>query len=288
MKKTVVPRVAAVHDLSCVGRCSLTVIMPLLSAMGVQVCPLPTAVLSSHLGGFKEMAFCDFTEQMPSFYEHWKKEGILFDCIYSGFVASQQQMGVVQNFIDAFSANRPLVLVDPVMGDEGKLYSTYTPAMQEEMKVLVSKADVITPNYTEACFLLGETYDEATQEPQRMQEWLLRLAEFGPDKVVMTGIAMPEDVLLNMGYDKSTATHWQVSAKRIPVRYPGTGDAFASVLAGALLNGDDLPAAIERATDFVSLAVGITYAAGTPQREGILLEKALPFLYRKEAGQEEG
>lgn len=287
MKKTVVPRVAAVHDLSCFGRCSLTVIMPLLAAMGVQTCPLPTAVLSSHLGGFQQMAFCDFTEQMPQFYRHWQQEGIAFDCIYSGFVASERQMGVVQGFIDAFSANRPLVLVDPVMGDQGKLYSTYTPAMQEAMKVLVGKADVITPNYTEACFLLGETYSEELPELQRMREWLVRLAELGPRQVVMTGVAQPNDMLLNLGYDRETKTHWSVSATRIPVHYPGTGDAFASVLAGALLTGSDLAAAMRKATEFVSLAVALTYDAKTPQREGVLLEAALPWLCRTMDEQQE-
>ncbi|MBP2658756.1 MAG: Phosphomethylpyrimidine kinase type, partial [Firmicutes bacterium] len=129
--KNFVPKVAAVHDISCFGRCSLTVIMPVLSAMGIQVCPLPTAVLSTHLGGFKDLAFCDFTNHMPDFFHHWKKEGITFHCIYSGFLASEEQIDVVQHFIDEFSSNHPLVVVDPVMGDEGKLYSIYTPHMQE-------------------------------------------------------------------------------------------------------------------------------------------------------------
>lgn len=280
MENRLVPRVAAVHDLSCIGRCSLTVIMPLLSAMGIQVCPLPTAVLSSHLGGFKEMAFCDFTERMVDFYQHWQKEGIEFDCIYSGFVASKEQMAVVQSFIAAFSANRPLVLVDPVMGDEGKLYSTYTPQMQDAMKELVAKADVITPNYTEACFLLGEPYQEAAQQPNMMEPWLERLAEMGPEKVVLTGVRAADDHLFNMGYDRRLKRHWRVAARRIPAHYPGTGDAFASVLAGALLKGDSLPEAMQRATEFVSLAVKLTHKAGTPQREGVLLEKALPSLWQ--------
>ena len=161
--KNFVPKVAAVHDISCFGRCSLTVIIPVLSAMGIQVCPLPTAVLSTHLGGFKELAFCDFTGYMPAFFHHWKKEGIAFNGIYSGFLASEEQIDIVQQFIDEFSPNQPLVVVDPVMGDEGKLYSIYTPQMQEQMKRLVRKADIITPNYTEACFLLGKTYQDVIE-----------------------------------------------------------------------------------------------------------------------------
>ena len=143
-----VKKVAAIHDLSCVGRCSLTVIMPILSCMGIQVCPLPTAILSTHLGGFRKVAFHDLTSEMPGFFGHWRSEGIVFDCLYSGFLASAEQISVVLEFIDSFSANRPLVLVDPVMGDDGKLYSVYTAKMQEHIRQLVRKADVITPNYT--------------------------------------------------------------------------------------------------------------------------------------------
>lgn len=276
--KHVVPRVAAIHDLSCFGRCSLTVIMPILSAMGVQVCPLPTAVFSTHLGGFKDIAFCDFTERMPDFFHHWKKERIAFDCIYSGFLASEEQIQVVSQFIDAFSQNRPLVLVDPVMGDEGKLYSIFTPRMQERMRTLVAKADIITPNYTEACFLLGEPYREEPFEKETLKKWLVRLADFGPSMVIMTGIPLTKDTIFNMAYHREEDTFWEVSSLSIPARYPGTGDAFASVLAGALLHGQSLPAAMQMAADFVAMGIKNTYEAKTPTREGVLLEPALPWL----------
>ena len=147
-----IPRVAAVHDISCVGRCSLTTIIPVLSCMGIQVCPLPTAILSTHLGGFKDVAFVDCTEHIDKFSKHWQSENIKFNCIYSGFLASEDQIGVVEKFIEDFAYSHPLVLIDPVMGDEGKLYSVYNEKMQEAMKGLIAKADVITPNYTEACF----------------------------------------------------------------------------------------------------------------------------------------
>ena len=156
-----IPRVAAVHDISCVGRCSLTTIIPVLSCMGIQVCPLPTAILSTHLGGFKDVAFVDCTEHIDKFSKHWQSENIKFNCIYSGFLASEDQIGVVEKFIEDFAYSHPLVLIDPVMGDEGKLYSVYNEKMQEAMKGLIAKADVITPNYTEACFLLGKQYQDS-------------------------------------------------------------------------------------------------------------------------------
>lgn len=274
-----VPRIAAVHDLSCMGRCSLSVIMPVLSALGSQVCPLPTAVLSTHLGGFSGPVFCDFTDRMTGFYQHWQKETITFDCIYTGFLASNTQIDVVLRFIEQFSANQPLVLVDPVMGDEGKLYSAYTSVMQEQMKKLVARADVITPNYTEACFLLGETYQPAGSSFSQLAEWLIRLTDLGPAIAVITGIPDTKGTISNLAYDRDEKTYWQTANKHIPVRYPGTGDIFASVLAGALLKGTDLCQALELATDFVAYCAAITYQANTPVREGVLLEKALPKLW---------
>ncbi|SFM04316.1 pyridoxamine kinase [Pelosinus propionicus] len=276
-----VPKVAAVHDISCFGRCSLTVISPVLSAMGIQVCPLPTAVLSTHLGGFKELAFCDFTSHMPNFFHHWKKEGINFHCIYSGFLASEEQIDIVQHFIDEFSSNHPLVVVDPVMGDDGKLYSIYTPRMQERMRDLVRKADIVTPNYTEACFLLGESYQDKIDDTKKMKNWLLDLADFGPSKVVITGIPYVNNKILTLGYDRSQDTFCEVYSDYIPAKYPGTGDIFASVLVGALLQQDCLSAAMEQAAEFVRLSIQTTFAAQTPPREGVLVEKVLPWLCRE-------
>ena len=277
MKRTV-PRVAAVHDLSCVGRCSLTVIMPVLAAMGIQACPLPTAVLSTHLGGFREVAFCDFTDRIASFYRHWLQEGVAFDCIYSGFLASAGQIDVVLEFIGEFSACHPLVLVDPVMGDEGRLYSVYEGDMQARMKSLVKRAHIITPNYTEAGFLLGETYRPVCPDPGQMAAWLRGLADMGPAQVVITGIPLGDGLLLTVAYDRLADRYCQTAVRQIPVRYPGTGDIFASVLAGILLRGGSLERAVEQAVNFVFHCVRQTYDAGTPIREGVLLEAALPQL----------
>lgn len=275
-----VPRVAAVHDLSCVGRCALTVIIPVLSTMGVQVCPLPTAVLSSHPGGFSDWEFCDFTAHMPGCFKHWQSEGITFDCIYSGFLASEQQIEIVERFIRDFSANAPLVVVDPVMGDNGTLYSLFTAGMREKMRTLVSKAAIITPNYTEACFLLDEPYREPVEDLSAMRDWLVRLAALGPFMTVMTGIPFAQREIVTLGYDSRQQAFYQADNPYIPAAYPGTGDIFSSVLVGALLQNQSLPAAMQLAAAFVFQAIEKTRAAGTPQREGVLLEAALPWLYQ--------
>ena len=274
----IIPRVAAVHDISCVGRCSLTTIIPVLSCMGVQVCPLPTAILSTHLGGFKDVAFVDCTEYIYKFSKHWQSEGINFNCIYSGFLASEDQISVVEKFIEDFSSDHPLVLIDPVMGDEGKLYSVYNEKMQEAMKGLIAKADVITPNYTEACFLLGKEYTDTVDNLSELEPWLMELADFGPDKVVMTGIPFRGNSFLNIAYQKSTDEFWRIENDYIPARYPVTGDIFASVLLGCLLKGKSLPFAVDKAANFVAKVVKKTYIAQMPRREGVLLESLLTEL----------
>ena len=153
------PRVAAIHDMSGFGRCSLTVAIPVLSAMGVQCCPLPTAFLSTHTGGFTGFTFLDMTEEMPKIAAHWQSLNLRFDAIYSGFLASERQIGIVSDFVRTFRRPDTLVVIDPVMGDDGKAYQTYTPALCSGMARLAELADVITPNLTEAAFLLGRSYD---------------------------------------------------------------------------------------------------------------------------------
>ncbi|MDU2063891.1 MAG: pyridoxamine kinase [Sporomusaceae bacterium] len=276
-----IKKVAAIHDLSCIGRCSLTVIIPVLSAMGIQVCPLPTAILSSHFGGFSHIASCDFTEYISPFAASWQQEKVSFEAIYSGFLASEAQIDGVLAAIDRFAATNPLILVDPVMGDDGKLYSPYTKSMQEHMRRLVQQADVITPNYTEACFLLKEAYETPMSTPEKIHQWLIALSQFGPHKVVITGIPLAGGKLLNAGYDSVSGEFWQKVSERIPVSYPGTGDLFASLLLGQLLAQKSLSEAMDQAIQFVELAVKKTYEAQTPRREGVLLEKMLPYLLQE-------
>ncbi|MDS1029268.1 pyridoxamine kinase [Bacillota bacterium LX-D] len=271
-----IPKVAALHDLSGFGRCSLTVIIPVLSSLGIQVCPLPTAILSTHSGGFGEFYFQDFTDHMKDYAFHWKSIGLDFECIYSGFLGSAKQIDIVLELFKEFkSKDKQLLVVDPVMGDYGKLYKTYTLEMQKKMRLLVKEANVITPNLTEACFLLEEPYTEKAFSQPKLKYFLKKLSEMGPDTVIITSIKTENGRFENIGYKRSEDTYWKVAYDYVPAHYPGTGDIFTSVLIGNLLMEDNLPTAMDKATQFVSIAVRTTYDYGTPVREGVLLEKIL-------------
>ncbi|RPF42271.1 pyridoxine kinase [Hydrogenoanaerobacterium saccharovorans] len=269
-------RVAAIHDLSGFGRCSLTVILPVLSAMGVQVCPVPTAVLSTHTGGFGEVEFRDLTDYTIPALEHYKRLDLEFECIYSGFLGSEAQIDHCLDFFAAYP--NALSVVDPVMGDHGKPYKTYTATMQRRMIELAAVADIITPNLTEACILLGEPYIFEPLTQSLAKSMLVRLAEKGPRFVVITGVNMAVGTMSNIGYDKERTAFWCVDCDYVPVSYPGTGDIFASVLTGGFLSGDSLPIAMSRATQFVETAIKTTFSYGTEPREGVMLERTLHML----------
>lgn len=277
MKKPV-PRIAAIHDLSGFGRSSLTIILPVLSTMGVQVCPLPTAMLSTHTGGFDDYYFLDLTGHMQPIADHWKKLNIEFDAVYSGFLGSSDQVEIVRRFIDDFRlpSEDQLILVDPVMGDDGELYGPITSDMVQEMRRLVEKADIITPNITEAALLLERDYRESVTITE-IKQWLADLSEIGPRMVVITSVRTDEkpDISTVVAYDRKDGRFWKVDCDFVPAFYPGTGDLFASVLLGSLLQGDNLPIAIERAVQFVSISIRASFGHQADHRDGVLFERVL-------------
>lgn len=275
-----IPKVAAVHDLSCFGRCSLSVIIPTLSRLGTQVCPLPTSILSSHLGGYKHISITDCTEKMAAIGQAWEQENISFDCIYTGYLASPDQISTVEEFIDNFSADS-LVVIDPVMGDHGKLYSKYTPDMQQAMRRLINKARLITPNYTEACFLLDEEYLNVHSNLDLAYSYVVRLAELGIEQVVITGIHLTDNRIANVAYDRNTQSFFTAYSPKVPANYPGTGDIFTSVLLGYLLLDLPLDIALLNATKFAYECINLTYQQNTVPREGVLLELMLDALTRE-------
>jgi pyridoxine kinase len=265
-------KVAAIHDLSGFGRCSLTVILPILSAMGIQACPVPTAVLSTHTGGFGEVAMQDLTGFMPAALQKYKELNISFDAVYSGFLASEAQIDHCLDFFRSYPV--ALKVVDPVMGDHGRVYSTYTPELCRRMGELADKADIITPNVTEAAILLGEEYSE-TLERETAEQWLKRLLERAP-AAVMTGVHLEKGEIVNICADKQGIK--LIKCDYVPQNYPGTGDLFAAVLTGGLLRGEELQEAANRATIFTQTAVRATFEQGTEPRNGVAFEEFLHML----------
>ncbi len=277
------PRVAAIHDLSGFGRCSLSVILPVLSAMGVQVCPVPTAILSTHTGGFGEVQLRDLTDYTLPALQHYQQLGLEFECVYSGFLSSAEQINHCAAFLQAYP--NALAVVDPVMGDHGKLYRTCTEDIRRGMGQLVAQAQVITPNLTEAFLLLGQEYDHAPLTATAAKSMLARLSECGPARVVVTGVTLATGEYANIGYDRDHNAYWKASGDYVPASYPGTGDIFASVLTGSFLMGDSLPMAMDRATRYTELTIKTTFGFSTDPREGVMLERTLEWLTHREVPQ---
>lgn len=280
--ENLVKKVAAIHDLSGYGRASLTTIIPILSNMKVQVCPVPTAILSTHTGGFEGYSFIDLTEYMQEHISHWKRLNLEFDCIYSGFLGSPKQIEIVADFIDYFGSKAKFTVVDPVMGDNGKLYSTMDNEMVVGMRNLIKKADIITPNFTEVMYLLGKEYDKDV-DIETVKEYLRELSNMGPKIVIATSVPDTESNNLDkktsvVAYDRENDVFWRVSCKYIPASYPGTGDAYTSVVIGSLLQGDSLPMAIERGVQFITQCIMASYGFKYPSKEGVLLERMLDVL----------
>lgn len=274
-----VPKVAAIHDMSGIGRCSMTVIIPIMSALGCQVCPLPTAILSNH-SEYKYFYFFDFTDHMEEYYNYWDKNNAEFDCLYSGFIGSEKQINIMIEIIDKMKKyNNPLIVVDPVMGDHGEVYKTYTDEMINKMSCLVNKADIVTPNLTEAGILLNEKYSGETISIELLKKYLKCLCNMGPKISLITGITTDDGEHINAAYNKETNEYWMVPYEFVNTRYPGTGDLFTSLFTGYLLNDKTLPEAMEHASIFVSKAVHETYEAKTPKSEGVIFEKIMKELY---------
>ena len=273
-------RVAAIHDLSGFGRCSISVILPVLSAMGVQVCPVPTAVLSSHTGGLGDPVIRDLTDYIEPALRHYQSLGVEFEAVYTGFLGSGEQVDCCLEFFKAYP--KALKIVDPVMGDNGRPYRTCTPELRRRMSELAAAADIITPNITEAAMLLEESYPAAPLTRTEAKSMLLRLSHMGPKRVVITGAELAQGGLASLGYDGENGSFWYVPCEYIPVHYPGCGDIYASVLLGAELSGASLPIAMARAAAFTELCVKTTYSYGSDPRYGVMLESVLGSLLKNE------
>lgn len=276
------PRVAAIHDLSCFGRCSLTIALPVLSAMGCQCCPLPTALLSAHTG-FTGGSFLDLTEEMQRIADHWARIDIHFDGIYSGFLGSAAQIGTVRQFIGRFRGTG-LVVIDPVLGDHGQAYRTCTLELCNGMRRLAESADIITPNLTEASLLLEQPYE--TIQAIDPAEIVRRLSLEGRRSVVLTGYSTGDGQTGALCFDRADGSIQAVQVQRVPRDFSGTGDLFTSVLTGAMVKGVPLIQAARTAADFVQSCAARTLAAGNTDGEGVDFEPLLGTLTNVNCTQE--
>lgn len=266
------PRIAAIHDLSCFGRCSLTIALPVLSAMGCQCCPLPTALLSAHTG-FPGNTFLDLTTEMGRIADHWTAMDLQFGAIYSGFLGSADQVDTVARFFNTFKKSDTAVIVDPVMGDHGTAYRTCTPELCRGMRVLAENADVITPNLTEAALLLDHPYEEIQRTDA--YEVVRRLSVGGRRSVVLTGYSSESGQTGALCFDRDSGESKAVQTPREPQDFSGTGDLFASVLAGGVARSVPLFQAAQAAADFVRDCIARTLAEGLTEQDGVDFEPLL-------------
>lgn len=268
-----IPRAACINDLSGFGRCSLTTAISVISAAGVQACPMPTAVLSRHTG-FPSFYFYDLTETLNDYMENWND--LDFEGIYSGFLGSPEQIEIVEKFIVRQTKKNPdtTVIIDPVMGDRGKLYATYTDEMYRRMQKLIAHADVITPNITEACFLTDTEYRGENISLCDAKALCRQLADIGGRHIVLTGI-VKDDNIINMTYDEKGFEYDAIH--RESRTFSGTGDIFASVVCAMILKGKTLSEAAAAAGRFISQAIEYTINADATLSEGVIFE---PVLYK--------
>lgn len=271
-------RVITIQDISCIGKCSLTVALPILSAAGLETSILPTAILSTHTGGFTGYTFRDLTQDVEPITEHWKTLGIKTDAIYTGYLGSQEQQQLIAGIFTDFKGPNTLVLVDPAMADQGKLYPAFDTAFALGMRDLCAKADIIVPNLTEATLMLERPYPGDDYDQPYIEETLQALSALGPKQVVITGVSFEDGRLGAAAYDANTGNFDYYFTEKVDGYYHGTGDIYSSALLAAILNDKTLPDAIRIACEFTVGAIKRTKAAGTDVKYGVDFEHQLGHL----------
>ena len=269
-------RIVTIQDISCLGKCSLTVALPIISAMGIETAVIPTAVLSTHTQ-FKGFTFRDLTNDIPEIAKHWKKENFNFDAIYTGYLGSIEQINMLKKFFEEFKIDNNFIFVDPVMGDNGKLYSGFDEKFALEMKELCKNADIVVPNITEACYMLEREYKEEFNEAE-IKELLIKLTNLGPKYSILTGVSFEKDKIGVMAYNKEVNKFYSYFRKKIPAKYHGTGDIFSSTLVGALVNNNSLVEALKIAVDYVWETTEDTYIDKKENAYGVNFEAKIPYL----------
>lgn len=270
-------RILTIQDISCVGKCSLTVALPIISACGIECSVLPTAVLSTHTA-FTGFTFRDLTDDIQPICKHWKEQNIVFDAIYTGYLGSFTQLKLVNEIINNFKTEKNFVLIDPVMGDNGKLYSGFDKKFALAMAELCKNADIIVPNLTEASFMLGIPYVEGEYNEQHVKNILLKLTDLGCKIAVLTGISFKKGKVGVYGYNKAENKFFSYFREQIPKSFHGTGDVFASTLCGALAKGKNIEKSLKIAVDFTVESITKTIENNNHNWYGVEFEKAIPYL----------
>ncbi len=269
-------RIVTVQDISCVGKCSLTVALPIISAMGVEAAIIPTAVLSTHTM-FSGFTVKDLTDQIDPITKHWQDEKIDFDAIYTGYLGSFEQIDLMKKMFGEFKTDKSITFVDPAMGDHGKLYPAFDEKFAKHMATLCAEADIIVPNITEACFMTGTEYKEDYDEAY-VKELLKKLSDLGAKLSILTGVSFEEGKTGVMGYDSEKDETYYFCHEKLSSSYHGTGDIFSSTCVGALMRGFDWKKAIEIAALYTAECIRLTMADGKLQWYGVHFEQAIPYL----------
>jgi len=271
-------RIAAIHDISGIGKCSLTVDLPIVSVSGIECCAIPTALLSTHTGGFKNIYIEDLTKGIMPIANHWKSEGFEFDAIYSGYLGSMEQVDLIKECVSVLKDDSTLVVVDPVMGDNGKLYQTFSPDFPLKMRELCDIADIITPNVTEACLMLSEEYKAPPYTKEYIEGLLIRLSKICKGTIVLTGACLNENEQGAAAYNVQNGKFSFVSCPKIAGLYHGTGDVFASVFVSAMVLGKGMERSLKSAVEFTCLAIENTQKHRPELWYGVNFEGVLPKL----------
>lgn len=269
-------RILTIQDISCLGKCSITVALPLISAMGVETVILPTAVLSTHTM-FQNFTVKDLSDQIEAVTGHWKSEGVTFDAIYTGYLGTAEEIEAAKRIFDEFGTEDNMIFVDPVMADNGKLYPAFDESYAALNATLCAKADVIVPNITEACFMTGMPYRETYGEDY-IRELLQKLSALGARVAAVTGVSLSAGKTGVMGFDRKTGEYFTYQNDRVDASYHGTGDIFSSVCVGALMRGLGLREAMKLAADYTADTIRATLENPKKPWYGVDFEATIPQL----------
>ena len=272
-------RVAAIHDISCFGKCSLTVALPIISSVGIECSVIPTAILSTHTGGFSGYTFRDLTDDILPIANHWKKEGIEVDAVYTGYLGSKEQVSIVMEAANIIKKDGGMTVVDPVMADHGKLYGGFPEDFPKEMRKLCEVADIITPNITEAVLMLGMEFRQPPHSKEYVEEIIEELSKMTSAKIVLTGVCFDGENIGAATYENGKTEY--VFEKKVDAAYHGTGDVFTSCLLSAVLNGKDLKEAAQIACEFTAACIKYTKENEPNMKYGVDFEGRTPLLLKK-------